>query len=160
VEITIPWLEDGKSTPASAGSTASVVDPWAATAPSEARRSLVPGLALGGVALAGIGAGIALVVAANGKKSDAAKMRLGLTGVDCNIPTNPGCAALSDAAQSAGNLSNAAFWTLAGSGLVAAAAVTYFVWPAAKAPPPGEAVIRVLPRVGVEGLGLAATGTF
>jgi hypothetical protein len=164
VEVTIPWLEDGTSTPASAGSTASVVDPWAAgtaAAPSDARRSLVPGLVLSGVAVAGLGAGIALVAAANGKQSDAAAIRQGLAvgGTDCNNGT-PACFGLADTARSAGNLSNAAFWTLTGSGLVAAAAVTYFVWPAAKAPPRAEAVIHVLPSVGAQGLGLAATGTF
>ena len=44
VEITVPWLEDGASTPA-AGRPVSVVDPWAApSTPSEEHRSLVPGL--------------------------------------------------------------------------------------------------------------------
>ena len=158
VEITIPWLEDGASAAAAGRQAASVVDPWAES-PPEVHRSLVPGLALGGVAVAGIGAGIALVAVANGTKSDAARMRLTLTGVDCNV-TGPSCTALADTARSAGDLSNAAFWTFVGSGLVAAAAVTYFVWPTAKAPPRAGAGVHVLPSVGVSGVGLAATGTF
>ncbi|MEP7120196.1 MAG: hypothetical protein ABJE95_04760 [Byssovorax sp.] len=161
VEITIPVLETGTKPLAgtSGGQRADVVDPWANPGDAAPRRSLVPGLALGGVAVAGIGAGIALVVVANGKKADAATMRRTLAGVDCTI-TRPDCTALADTAGSAGNLSNAAFWTLLGSGLVAASAVTYFVWPASKAPPHPEAVLHVLPSVGAHGLGLSATGTF
>lgn len=159
VEITVPWLEDGASAAAAGRPAASVVDPWAESGSPEVHRSLAPGLALSGVAVAGIGAGIALVAAANGKKGDAAAMRITLTGVDCN-GTSPSCTALADTARSAGNLSNAAFWTFVGSGLVAAAAITYFVWPTAKAPPRAGAVLHVLPSMGVSGFGLAATGTF
>jgi hypothetical protein len=157
VEITIPVLEAGAIAAASGGPSAPVApDP---VEPSGPRRSLLPGVALGGVAVAGVAAGIALVVVANGKKSAATTLRSALAGVDCNV-ASPDCTALADKARSAGNLSNAAFWTLLGSGLAAAGAVTYFVWPAAKDPPSAGAVIHVLPSVGAQGLGLSATGTF
>lgn len=156
VEVTIPALEPGNGATAADGSSAPVVAP--PEEPSGPQRSLAPGLALGGVAVVGIGAGIALVVAANGKKADAATLRTGLAGVDCNV-ASPDCTALADTAGAAGNLSNAAFWTLLGSGFAAAGAVTYFLWPAAK-PSASGAVIHVLPSVGIGGVGLSATGTF
>lgn len=157
VEITIPMLEPGAGETSSDGSSAPVDEP--PLEPAGPRRSLVPGLALGGVAAAGLAAGIALVAAANGKKADAATMRGRLAGVDCIVPS-PDCTALAATAGSAGNLGNAAFWTLVGSGLAAAGAVTYFAWPTAGAPAPSAAVVHVLPSVGVRDLGLSAIGTF
>jgi hypothetical protein len=157
LEITIPGLEPGDGAPAAARPSVPVDAPPAD--PAATRRSLAPGLALGGAALAGIGAGIALVAAANGKKGDAATMRANLAGAGCNVPS-PGCTALAVTAGSAGNLSNAAFWTLLGSGVVAAGAVTYFLWPSPGAAPSSGATIRVLPSVGVSGAGLSAIGTF
>ncbi len=70
------------------------------------------------------------------------------------------CTTLSDTATSAGTLSNAAFWTLLGSGLAAAGAVTYFVWPTAKSTSPSATVVHVLPSAGLSGVGLSAIGTF
>jgi hypothetical protein len=157
VEVTIPMLEAGDGATSGGDSSVPVVD--APTEPSGPRRSLAPGLALGGVAVAGIVAGIALVGAANGKKSDAATLRAGLAGVDCNVPS-PRCTDLADTAGSAGTLSNAAFWTLLGSGLAAAGAVTYFLWPAPKDAPAAGAAVQVLPSVSIGSLGVSATGTF
>ena len=157
VEVTVPGLDpvDGAASPQ--GPRVPVV--VAPVEPSGPQRSLVPGLVLGGAAVAGIGAGIALVAAANGKKAAAAKMRGRLAGVDCNVPS-PDCTSLAESAGAAGTLSNAAFWTLLGSGLAAAGAVTYFLWPADKAHPTSGAVVQVLPSVGVDGLGVSATGMF
>ncbi|MFS8069580.1 MAG: hypothetical protein ACMG6S_24715 [Byssovorax sp.] len=70
------------------------------------------------------------------------------------------CTTLADTVSSAGTLGNAAFWTLLGSGLAAAGAVTYFVWPTARPTSPSATVVHVLPSAGVGGLGLSATGTF
>ena len=160
VEVTIPALEPGNGAPAIERSTAPVVDVFdAPVEPSGPKRSLVPGVVLGGVAVAGIGAGIALVMAANGKKADAAAMRFQIPYGGCNV-TTLACAELADTAGSAGTLSNAAFWTLLGSGLAAAGAVTYFLLPAPKPTSPSGAVVHVLPVVGAGELGLSATGTF
>ena len=159
LEITIPGLEPGDGAPAAARPSVPVPAIDAPPHPDAPHRSLAPGLGLGGAALVGIGAGIALVAAANGKKAEAATMRAKLAGADCNVPS-PGCAELAATAGSAGNLSNAAFWTLLGSGVVAAGAVTYFLWPSSSAAPPSGATIRVLPSVGVSGAGLSAIGTF
>jgi hypothetical protein len=157
VEVTIPALEPGNGAPATEGPTPLVVDQ--PVEPSGPKRSLVPGVVLGGAALAGIGAGIALVVVANGKKDDALAMRFQIPFGGCDVAT-PACTELADTAGSAGNLSNAAFWTLLGSGFAAAGAVTYFLWPAAKPTSSSGAVVHVLPVVGAGGLGLSATGTF
>ena len=160
VEVTIPALEAGDGAPAAEGRPSPLVDAIdTPAAPSGPRRSLVPGLVLGGAAVAGLGAGIALVVAANGKKADAAAMRVQIPFGGCDT-TTPACAALEDTARSAGTLSNAALWTLLGSGVAAAGAVTYFLWPAPKATSSTGAVLHVLPTGGVSGLGLSATGTF
>ena len=157
VEITVPSLEPGDgATGPEAPSVPVVATP---EEPSGPHRSVVPGVALGGVALAGLGAGIALVVAANGKSDEAAMTRAGLLGGSCNV-ASPDCTALAGSARAAGTLSNAAFWMLLGSGFATAGAVTYFLWPAGKAPTPSGAVVHVLPSVGVGGLGLSATGTF
>jgi len=160
VEVTIPALEPGNGAPEAGGSNPSLVDAFdQPTQPSGPQRSLVPGLVLGGAAVVGLGAGIALVLAANGKKTDAAALRFQIPYEGCNVAT-PACTTLADTAGSAGNLSNAAFWTLLGSGLAAAGAVTYFVWPTAKPASSSGAVVHVLPIGGIGGLGLSATGTF
>lgn len=160
VEVTIPMLTP--SGDAAASEEKSSPTDESTTEPASFKRSLVPGLVLGGAAVAGIGAGIALVVAANGKKADVTKLQSQIQGVEpynC-LGTSAACTALADTASSAGTLSNAAFWTLLGSGLAAAGAVTYFVWPTAKPTSPSASVVRVLPSAGVDGLGLIATGTF
>jgi hypothetical protein len=131
--------------------------------PPAPHRSLAPGLALAGAALAGVGAGVILAVAANGKRSDIATLQSEIKGSGlstCRGGASPACADLADTTRAAGTLSNAAFWTLVGSGLVAAGAVTYFVWPAAKPASASATVIHVLPSVGVSDFGLSATGTF
>lgn len=158
VEVTIPLLAVGAGAPEEKSPPA-VERP---EQPSEPQRSLAPGLVLGGAALAGIGAGIALVVAANGKKADAAMLRAQIQSgapSDC-VGASAACTTLADTASSAGTLSNAALWTLLGSGLAAAGAVTYFVWPTAKPTSPSATVVHVLPSAGAGGLGLSATGTF
>jgi hypothetical protein len=130
--------------------------------PAHLQRSLVPGLALSGAALVGIGTGIALVVAANGKKAESARLQGQIQSFEpynC-VGASPACTTLSDTATSAGALSNAAFWTLLGSGLAAAGAVTYFVWPTAKPSSPSATVVHVLPSAGLSGVGLSAIGTF
>jgi hypothetical protein len=154
VEVTVPPLEPGSGAD---GPTAPLADRPAE--PSGPQRSLAPGVVLGSAAIVGVGAGIALVLAANGKKADAAAQRFQIPYEGCNVAT-PACATLADTAGSAGTLSNAAFWTLLGSGVAAAGAVTYFLWPAAKPPSASAAVVHVLPSGGVGELGLSATGTF
>jgi hypothetical protein len=157
VEVTVPGLDPVDA----AASSGAPSGPVVATPeePSGPHRSLTPGLVLGGAAFVGIASGIALVVVANGKKGTASTTRARLAGVDCNVPS-PDCTSLADSAKAAGTLSNAAFWTLLGSGLAAAGTAAYFLWPADKAPAPSGAVIHVLPSVGVGGPGLFATGKF
>ena len=156
VEVAIPVLDPILG----AAGTPSDSEPPAESA--RLQRGLVPGLVLSGAALVGIGAGIALVVAANGKKAESAKLQGQIQSVEpynC-LGASAACNALSDTATSAGTLSNAAFWTLLGSGLAAAGAVTYFVWSTAKPTSPTATVVHVLPSAGVSGVGLSAIGTF
>ncbi len=156
VEVTIPVLAPILG----AAALPSDSEPPAET--TRLQRSLVPGLVLSGAALVGIGTGIALVVAANGKKAESAKLQGQIQSVEpynC-LGASAACTTLSDTASSAGTLSNAAFWTLLGSGLAAAGAVTYFVWPTAKPTSPSATAVHVLPSAGVSGIGLSAIGTF
>ena len=158
VEITIPSL-DPADVAASPGAPSGPVVATPDKEPSGAHRSLTPGFVLGSAAVVGIASGIALVAVANGKKATAATTRARLAGIDCNVPS-PDCTSLADSAEAAGALSNAAFWALLGSGLVAGGTAAYFLWPADRAPAPAGAVVHVLPSVRSSGLGLFATGTF
>ena len=158
VEVTVPTLA-----PAPIVDVFEEMSTSSSEKPPAPHRSLAPGLALAGAALAGVGAGVFLAVAANGKRDDIVTLQGEIKGSgrsSCLEGASPACADLADTTRAAGTLSNAAFWTLVGSGLVAAGAVTYFVWPAAKPTSPSAAVVHVLPSVGVSDFGLSATGTF
>ena len=160
VEVTIPRLAPGSGAVAPEEKS-----PPASESPAEAsgpQRSVAPGLVLGSAALAGIGAGIIFAVVANGQRDEVVTRKAAIQNVapfNC-LGTSAACTTLDNTARSAATLSNAAFWTFLGSGLAAAGAVTYLVWPTAKPTTPSATVVHVLPSVGVGGLGLSATGTF
>jgi hypothetical protein len=126
-------------------------------------RSLVPGLALGGVAVAGLATGIGLLVAAGAKHSTVLELNKGiLTDKKSCAPGAPNfdarCPTLESAASSSDTLHNLGVGFLAGGGAAALGAGLYFLWPASKSTT-GTGV-RLIPVSTATGGGLVAAGTF
>jgi hypothetical protein len=89
----------------------------------------------GALALVGIAVGAGLTVAANGKSSDAATLRAGLTG--CAGVTTGSCAALANDASGERGLAQGAAAGFVLGGVFAASAVGFGVWAASGKPKVG-----------------------
>lgn len=129
--------------------------PTATTAPP--KRSIVPGIVVGGVALASFAVGIGLRVAGSAKHSRAVELStaLGAERRSCvkgasNFDVR--CAELGEAASSSDRLRNAATGVLIGGGAAALASALYLVWPAQR--------VAVTPVTSGSGAGLWVTGEF
>lgn len=116
-------------------------------------------LASGGLALAGIGAGAGLTVAANGKAEEAKTLRAGVgDGSACTPPTTAParqCATLLEAWTTQGTLSNAALGAFVAGGALSVATVALLVWNRSKS---DSARIGVAPAVSAQSAGLLVRG--
>jgi hypothetical protein len=121
------------------------------------RRSVVPGIVLGAVAVAGLATGTGLYVASTGDRSTADTLTNAILGAKHScVPRAPNfdsrCSQAHSAASSSDALHNAGVATLIGAGAVAVAAGLSFVWPASR--------VTVAPAAGRSGAGLWAQGSF
>jgi hypothetical protein len=133
-------------------------------------RSIVPAIVLGGVALAGVGAGVGLLVASSSKQSETDTLRnailqssgdQGASACHSSLSADrqSSCDELMSAANSAPVLRGAAIGAFVGGGLAAAGALGYLFWPS-KAQAEAGFNVRVAPAAGRAFVGAAAAGSF
>lgn len=126
-------------------------------------RSRVPGVVLGGVAVAGLATGIGLLVAASGKHSTVLELNNGILADKKSCAAGAAnfdvrCTALETAASSSDTLHNLGVGFLAGGGAAALGAGLYLLWPASKPSP--TTGVRLIPISTATSGGLMAAGTF
>lgn len=130
------------------------------------KRSLVPSYVMGGVAVAGVGTGLALLLVGMGKKSDANDLRSNILadrkGCVTGSPNFDGarCPDLADKFGSAYTLQSAAIVPLVIGGVAAVGAVTWALLPPAKPTKAGTLTIHAAPVVGVGQGGMILSGSF
>ncbi|MGK3996873.1 PEGA domain-containing protein [Sorangium sp. So ce1024] len=122
-----------------------------------ATRSWVPVIALGAASVVGLGVGVGMTVASNDAiaEKDERKQRILQEGGQCAEPAAAfaeRCKALRSAGSRADTLGNGARVAFIASGTLAAAAVTYLLWPRADA--------TALPEVRADGAGITLFGAF
>lgn len=133
------------------------------SATSEEKGPKLP-ILLGGAALSlgVLGAGIGLMAASGGKGADADALltQMKQAKIVCGRPPAAGpCEDIVSLRQSHDTLHNVALPLLVGAGVVAAATVSYALWPRGGAAPKATG-LRVIPVVGAEGGGLWIGGAF
>jgi hypothetical protein len=139
-----------------------------ATAPTStaAPRSKVPAFVLGGLGIAGLVAGGALIgVAVGTPASIDAKLPLGPNGQSlckrtAHAGEDPVCADLRATAQSGSTMGNVGVGLLVGGGVLVAAAAVYLLVPSNKTAADNKRSSRVVPVVSNEGGGLLWAGSF
>ena len=131
--------------------------------PMPERRSAVPAVVLGGVAVVGLASGIGLLVASGGKRSSAENLfntilaeKKSCVATAANFDAR--CTQLSELSSSSDTLHNAGVGLLIGGGATALAAGAYLFWPASKTTT--GSTLRVVPVVAETGGAILATGTF
>lgn len=138
--------------------------PTGTAAPTVAPRSKIPGFVLGGVGIAGLIAGGALLGVGLSSQDqnfkDAPKDDKGnpLCGPTFLAGEDARCADMRARTDSANLLGNAGIGLLAGGGALVAAGVIYLLIPSKKAPEAKSS--RLVPVVGSEGAGLIYKGSF
>lgn len=122
-----------------------------------ARRSLVPGLVLGGGGVVAAAVGIGLLVGGGSKRSTADALAQGVLGdhqscVDGASNFDARCGDIRDTTLASDRLHNAGVGMLIGAGALATATVIYFAWPAPR--------VSVMPAVAPSGAALWVSGSF
>ncbi|WP_437924576.1 PEGA domain-containing protein [Sorangium sp. So ce291] len=126
-----------------------------------AARSWVPVVVLGAASVVGLGVGVGMTVASNDAAAEKDERKQGILreGGQCVDPASAfveRCKALRSAGSRADTFANGARVAFIASGALAAAAVTYVLWPHADA----KASRTVLPEVRADGAGLIVSGAF
>ncbi len=161
VEVTIPRLEDAPKVPV----LAAIVP---ATPVVVEKRSVVPAVVLGGVALVAAGVGAAMFAVSGSKKTDALALVKGASGTGMPLCSNnnlmpavkANCDKLTSTASAVDTFHNAAIGLFVGAGVAGAAAVVYLLLPppaVKKAPIQG---LQATPIVGSGQAGLLLSGAF
>ena len=158
VEVTIPRLEDAPKEPV-----LTTIVPI--TSVVVEKRSVVPALVLGGVALVAAGVGGALFTVSKGKESDANTLIGTLNAqkrhcLPSNNNTDPDCVAIVNGLGSADTLHNAAIGMFIGAGAAGAAALGYFIWSRPGATKSTGIDVKVTPVAGVGHGGVVISGSF
>ncbi len=127
------------------------------------RRSLLPAVVLGGVAVVGLASGIGLLAAGGSKRSSAEALFNTIVGdkkscVAASANFDARCTQLSETSSASDTLHNVGVGLLVGGGAAALATGAYLLWPASRSTT-GSAV-RLLPVVAETGGAILATGTF
>jgi len=125
--------------------------------------SLAPALALGGLAIVGLGVGTGLLVASSDKGSDAAKRLDQLVAMYGSKPCdNPAasteCTMTADTLRARDAFGNAAIGVFVGSGVSAAAGLGY--WLITRREPPKTGSVHVWPVAGTNAGGVVVLGSF
>ena len=121
------------------------------------RRSLVPGISMGGAAVAALAVGVGLMVDSAAQRSSAESMSKAILGASHScVPgaqnIDASCPAVKSATQTSDTLHNAGVGVLIGAGALAAAAGVYFALPAP--------AVTIAPSAGKSGAGLLLRGSF
>lgn len=127
------------------------------------RRSLVPAVVLGGVAVVGLASGIGLLAAGGSKRSAAESLFNTIVGdkkscIAASANFDARCTQLSEMSSSSDTLHNVGVGLLVGGGAAALATGAYLLWPASKTMT--GSTVRVIPVVAGSGGAILATGTF
>ena len=156
VEVTIPALEDLPKEVIT-----KVLEPGLLVVE---KRSLVPAVVLGGVAVVAAGIGGALFAVSKGKETDARDQAAKIGDGHCRRPPSPAndavCLTLIDTAESADSLHNAAVGMFIGAGVAGAAAVVYLLLPPPAAKKALVHGLRATPIVGAGQAGFLLSGAF
>jgi hypothetical protein len=135
------------------------------------RRSLAPGLALAGVAVVGVGAGVAFLSVSSAKKSDAENTRANLlhahescvTGA-ANFAGQTSCGNVASSFKADDTFHDAAVGAFVVGAAAAVGTALYFLWPVKRTAPAAQTglrEIRVTPVVaGSKDGGLLVSGSF
>ena len=129
------------------------------------KRSVVPGVILGGVAGAALAAGIGLLVDAGAKGSHAKELSdsISLAGHGCAAGSpiyDSRCAEVLAAASAGDSNHSAGVGLLIGAGAAAVGATAYFLWPASSNGAPTAGSLGIAPDVSRTSAGFVFTGTF
>jgi len=162
VEVTIERMALKLALPEAAAPTMKASPP--PPLPPPEKRSVVPGVVLGGVAVGAAVAGVGLLVASSGKRQDMLALDQTIVHQDHQRcvgtgPIDAHCAALISAARDASTFHNVGVGMFVGTGLFAAGALTYLLWPASTTKKAGIDP-HALPVVGVGHGGLIIGGAF
>ncbi|MEO7330719.1 MAG: PEGA domain-containing protein [Minicystis sp.] len=133
--------------------------------PEEQKRSLVPGLVLGGAAGAALISGIALLVDAGAKGSSATELRDQiLKDAHSCVASAPNydtrCTEVAGLSSSGDTRNRVGIGLLAGAGAAAVGAAVYVLWPAGSRGSPSHQRLRIVPAVSAKDAGLLFSGTF
>jgi tetratricopeptide (TPR) repeat protein len=125
------------------------------------RRSLAPAVAGGAISVIALGVGATLVGMAEAKRGDANALHgsIQAAGGTCAAPSSP-CTSLHGATAAADTFGNAGVALLAVGGGLAAATVTYVLWPGARPRLEKAPDVRVSFSASPAGGGAAITGSF
>ncbi|MFO0761135.1 MAG: PEGA domain-containing protein [Byssovorax sp.] len=137
----------------------------APTPGSGEKRSLVPGVIMGGVAIAALAAGAGLLVDAGAKGATAKELSDSIAGAGhgCAEGTpayDSRCPELFSTASAGDSRHSAGIGLAVGGGAAAVAATVYFLWPTSRANVTGPKAMRVAPAVSTTTGGLLFSGTF
>ncbi|WP_437929612.1 PEGA domain-containing protein [Sorangium sp. So ce291] len=139
--------------------------PGGTTTPIPPRDNVRTAVLVGGgvVAGVGVGAGVLFTVLANGRASDARRLRAELVVQDqgkrlCPTINPQKCADLSDAVDARVDFSNSAFWSFVGAGAVGAGTVIYGLVTMESAAPSRS--VQVTPLWGPDSAGFSVSGMF
>jgi hypothetical protein len=121
------------------------------------RRSIVPGVVLGGVAGIGVAVGAGVLAAAGSKRTTADGLGKAVLAAHNSCVTGAAnfdarCADIRSDTSTSDNLHDAGVGVLIGAGTLAAATAAYFIWPATR--------VSVVPIAGKSGAGLWLSGSF
>jgi hypothetical protein len=157
LEVTIPALEDMPPPP----SPALPESPLNAT-PHQGGRSVVPAVIGAAAAVVAAGVGGALFAVAIGKQNDAVSVsdKIGLGRCTGPGATRADCADLESRALDADRFHNVSIGMFVGAGVLAAASLTYLLWPSPKTRPSPRQDIQIALAVGVGEGGMLVSCAF
>jgi hypothetical protein len=162
LEVTIPPLRDLTPLLPLLPPAATPAPPPAEPAP-KGGRSAVPAILLGSLAAASAGAGVALLVVAGNKRTDALTLDKTIlkNGGSClGANMDPRCEDLTNRARAVDTLQAIAISAFIGAGALATGALTYLLWPAPGAKRASSTALHAAPIVGAGRGGLVLSGTF
>jgi hypothetical protein len=126
------------------------------------KKNWVPVIALGAASAVGLGVGIGMTVASNSANSDGRAQRDQIFADGGGCLASPSfaerCAKVERSAQRAGLLGDIALGSYIASGVLAAAAVTYALWPATRTEK--SIAVLMLPEPRVDGFGFVMAGAW
>jgi serine/threonine-protein kinase len=157
--VEVPALKSAQASITTSGVGGSAKD---TAAPPPGKRSLVPALALGGLAVAGLGAGVTMFLVSSSKitEGEAIANEIATAGGTCIEPSqHPRCGDLSSVTSTVRTLDGLAVGAGVIGILAAGGTLVYLLLPGLEGRPSGSAV-RLAPVASPRGGGLVAVGSF